>query len=466
MKRQWTIILLATVLLSLAVGSSAEAGRKARPWPDISLSTVPSIVWMANSWAYEINHRSPTYLGDLDKMYVSFAFGYGKNSNSLDKLDGEPGSRYGYSFYRAIDYKNSDFRLDMYSNLGKTTYGSLWVVYGRDRNEKTKKPFLEAVPSRLSFKTAFAWKPKENLTLGISGAISNYPSSYVFALQPSVPVVNDSQLSLPSRDGENLVGEVDLLYRTKSNMDIIVGGIFQRLYEKFDAPDAPLRADGTPNNYKDTATVKEYIYSGAPRVSVKKTYPSGSYWRAGGTFYFSLYDYQYAGASKYDYPSLYNPSYRLQRFETLVPKWKVYADGTKALGANAALYACVETGRYPNALTRKDTDFVPLRMSLVDLVDLSSTSLRVDFTGKLTRIFSGMIGFEVRQFANGDDKTLLDDRSMYLKLRAGGATRFYRNLWWSIRVPDFRLYTSKGLGSAILFENKSYIETDILFLGL
>jgi hypothetical protein len=77
-----------------------------------------------------------------------------------------------------------------------------------------------------------------------------------------------------------------------------------------------------------------------------------------------------------------------------------------------------------------------------------------------------MIGFEVRQFANGDDKTFLDDRSMYLKLRAGGATRFYRNLWWSIRVPDFRLYTSKGLGSAILFENKSYIETDILFLGL
>jgi hypothetical protein len=149
-----------------------------------------------------------------------------------------------------------------------------------------------------------------------------------------------------------------------------------------------------------------------------------------------------------------------------VPQWRVYADGTKALGANAALYACVETGRYPNALTKKDTDFVPLQMSLVDLVDLSSTSLRVDLTGKLTRIFTGMIGFEVRQFANGDDRTLLDDRSMYLKLRAGGTTRFYRNLWWSIRMPDLRLYTSKGLGSAILFENKSYIETDILFLGL
>jgi hypothetical protein len=340
------------------------------------------------------------------------------------------------------------------------------VVYGRDRNKKNKKPFLEAVPSRLNFKTAFAWKLKENLTLGISGAISNYPSSYVFALQPSVPVVNDSQLSLPSRDGENLIGEVDLLYRTKSNMDIIVGGTFQRLYEKFDAPDAPLRADGTRNNYKDTAIVKEYIYSGAPRVSVKKTYPSGSYWRAGGTFYFSLYDYQYAGASKYEYPDTTFPSYRLQSFETLVPQWKVYADGTKALGTSAALYACFETGRYPNALTRKDTDFVPLRLSLVNLVDLSSTSLRVDFTGKLTRIFTGMIGLEVRQFANGDDKTLLDDRSMYIKLRAGGMTRFYRNLWWSIRVPDFRLYTSKGLGSAILFENKSYIEMDILFLGL
>jgi hypothetical protein len=33
-------------------------------------------------------------------------------------------------------------------------------------------------------------------------------------------------------------------------------------------------------------------------------------------------------------------------------------------------------------------------------------------------------------------------------------------------MPDLRLYTSKKLGSAILFENKSYIETDILFLGL
>jgi hypothetical protein len=466
MKRELTIILLATALLSLAVGSGAQAARKARPWPDISLSTVPSIVWMANSWAYEINHRSPTYLGDLDKMYISFAFGYGKNSNSLDKLDDEAAGRYGSSFYRAIDYKNSDFRLDMYSNLGKTTYGSLWVVYGKDRNEKNKKPFLESVPSRLNFKTAFAWKPKDHLTLAISGAISNYPSSYIFALQPTAASIIDSQLSLPSRDGENLVGEIDFLYRTKSNMDITVGGIFHRLFEKFDVPEAPLRPDGTPNNYKDTAEVKEYIYSGAPRVSVKKTYPSGSYWRAGGTLYFSLYDYQYAGAGRYDYPSRDLPSYRLQSFETLVPKWKFYADGTKALGGSAALYACLETGRYPNALTRKDTDFVPLRMSLADIVDLSSTSLRVDFTGKLTRIFTGMIGLEVRQFDNGDDKTLLDDRSMFLKLRAGGMTRFYRNLWWSIRVPDFRLYTSKALGSAILFENKSYIEMDILFLGL
>jgi hypothetical protein len=90
MKRQLTIILLAAVLLSLAVGSSAEAGRKTRPWPEISLSTVPSIVWMANSWAYEINHRSPTYLGDLDKMYISFAFGYGRNRNSLDNLIAHP----------------------------------------------------------------------------------------------------------------------------------------------------------------------------------------------------------------------------------------------------------------------------------------------------------------------------------------------------------------------------------------
>ncbi len=399
-------------------------------------------------------------------MYVSFAFGTGKNSNSLDSPGAVAARRYGYSFYRDINYKNYDFRLDMYSNLGKTTYGSLWVVYGKDRDEKTKDPFLEAVPSRLNFKTAFAWNPKENLKVGISGAISNYPSSYIFALQPSAAAVADSQLSLPSRDGENLVGEVDLLYRTKSDMDIIVGGVFQRLFEKFDAPDAPLLEDGTPNNYKDTAEVKEYIYSAAPRVSVKKTYPSGSYWRAGGAYYFSLYDYQYAGAGKYDYPSTNYPSYRLQTFETLVPKWKIFADGTKSLGANAALYGCIEMGQYPNALTKKDTDFVPLRISLADLVDLSSTSVRVDLTGKLTRIFTGLIGLELRQFSNGDDKTLLDDRSMYLKLRVGGSTRFYRNLWWSVRIPDFRLYTSKALGSAILFENKSYIETDILFLGL
>jgi hypothetical protein len=459
MKRQLTIILLATVLLSLAVGSWAEAARKARPWPDISLSTVPSIVWMTNSWAYEINHRSPAYLGDLDKMYMSFAFGYGNNSNSLDKLDDEAAGRYGSSFYRAIDYKNSDFRLDMYSNLGKTTYGSLWVVYGRDRKKEKKKPFLEAVPSRLNFKTAFAWKPKENLTLGISGALSNYPSSYIFALQPKAALDTDPQLSLPSRDGENLIGEVDLLYRTKNNMDIIVGGTFQRLYEKFDAP--------INSTNMDTAEVKEYISSGAPRVSVKKTYPSGSYWRAGGAIYFNLYDYQYVGSGKYDSLNLEDLSYRSQSFETLLPKWKVYADGTKALGANAALYACVETGRYPNELTWKDTELAPLQLSLVDLVDLSSTSLRVDLTGKLTRIFTGMIGLEVRQFANGNDiKKLLDNRSMYLTLSAGGMTRFYRNLWWSIRVPDFRLYTSKSLGSAILFENKSYIEMDILFLGL
>ncbi len=55
---------------------------------------------------------------------------------------------------------------------------------------------------------------------------------------------------------------------------------------------------------------------------------------------------------------------------------------------------------------------------------------------------------------------------MYLKLRAGGTTRIYRSLWWTVRVPDMRLYTSKKLGSAVLFENKSYIETDLLLLGL
>ena len=467
MNRQFTRIFFAVLLASSFLNSAAGARHKAKPWPEINLSTVPSVVGMANSWTFEINRRSPVYLADLDKMYIQFAFGTGKNSNSLERpSDSTVFSRYGYPFYRAINYKNTDFRLDIYSNLGRTTFGSLWVVYGKDRNVNNKGAFLESVPSRLNFKTAFAWKPKENITIGASGSINNYPLSYVFALEPSTPTFPDSQLSLPSGDGENLVAELDLLYRTKDNIDFIVGGIFHRLYEKFDVPQGALGPDGRPATHKDTATAKESIYSGAPRVSVKKTFASGSYIRGGGAVYFNLFDYQYAGASKYDYPDTLLPSYRLQSFETLVPKWKFYADGTRMLGLNAALYGCIETARYPNALTKQETDFVPLRLSLADLVDLSSTALTVELTGKLTRIFHGMVGFEARYFSNGDDKTLLDDRAMYLKLRAGGSTRIYRNLWWTVRVPDFRLYTSKKLGSAVLFENKSYFETDLLLLGL
>ncbi len=465
MKTRLKFLFLLCIFLISAVTASAQSRRRSRPWPDINLSTVPSVMWMANSWPFEINYRSPAYLGDLDKMYVSVAFGYGKNVNSLNQLNGAAATRYGYSFYRGIDYKNTDFRLSIYSNFGKTTFGSLWVDYGRDRNARDREPFLQSVPSRLNFKTAFAWKPKENVTLGVSGSISNYPASYIFALQPAYASQADSQLTLPSGDGENIQGEVDLLYRTKNNIDVVVGGVFTRMYEKFDAPEPPFGPDGLPQNFKDTATVKEYIYSGAPKISVKKTFASGSYVRGGGALYFNLFDYQYSGASQYNYPSIYLPSYRAQSFESLVPKWKFYVDGTKVLGANTALYGCLETGQYPNSLSKTETDFVPVQLSLVNLKNISSTAFNVELSSKLTRIFNAMIGFEARTFSNGTDKTLLDNRSMYLKARVGGTTRFYRNLWWTVRMPDIRLYTSKSLGSAILFENKSYIETDILFLG-
>jgi hypothetical protein len=469
MNRRLTFLFLLGIFVLTALPLSAQSRRKARPWPDINLSTVPSVMWMANSWPFEINHRSPAYLGDLDKMYISLAFGYGKNSNTLNRLANGSEALYGYRFYRDIDYKNTDFRLSIYSNFGKTTFGSLWVVYGRDRNVVNKEPFLAAVPSRLDFRTALAWKPKPNLTIGVSGSLNNYPASYVFALQPvysSPGEPSDSQLALPAGDGENMSGEVDLLYRTKNNLDVIVGGIFQRLHEKFELPDPPPDANGLPANFKDTSIVKEYIYSGAPKLSVKKTFASGSYLRGGFSYYFNLFDYQYQGSYPFDALNQNYPSYRGQSFENLVPKWKLYADGTRVVGANSAIYGCIETGQYPNALSHTDTDFAPLQASFVDLQDISSTSLNVELTSRLTRIFHGMVGFEARYFSTGSDKTLLDNRSIYLSARLGGTTRFYRNLWWTIRMPDIRLYTSKSLGSAILFENKSYIETDILFLGL
>lgn len=458
------IFLTSSLILSLPAFARK---RTSKPWTDVSLSTLPSVVGMTNSWSFEINYRSPAYLSDVDKMYLQAAYGTGSNKYSPPKLDGKPAGRYGYYFYRGINYAINDARLDIYSNFSKSTFGSCFITYGTDHRSKDDQPFLAGVPSRLSFKTAFAWKLKENLTAAVSGSINNYPLSYVFNLQPrpyGAPA--DTQFTLTSGDGENIVGEADLMYRTQNNLDVIIGGIFQTFHSKFDPPDPPHKPDGTPANYYDTATVKEYIYSAAPKISVKKTFSTGSYLRAGGSYYFNLFDYQYLGRNQWEYPSLKSASYRLQSFDTFVPKWKLYADGAKALGASSVLYSCLEVGSYPNALSLTETAFVPMQFSLVNRTNLFSGSLSADITSRLTRIFTASCGIELRYFNNGDVKTQLDERTIYAKLRMGATTRFYRNLWWSVRIPGLRLYSSNELGSAVLFENKSYIEFDILFLGL
>ncbi len=444
------------------------APRKSRPWPKINLSILPSVVGMSNSWAFEINRRSAAYLSDLDKLHLAVSYGRGRNENDITALSGQNAGRYGYRFYSGIDYSIDNFRLDVYSHLGKKTFGSLWATYGEDKDRSTKDAFLVAEPNRINVKTAFAWRFKPRLTAAISGAFNNYPRSYIFALQPSGTSPADTQFALPANVGENLEGQFDVMYRTDNNLDVIIGGRFMYQHTKFAAPDPPIGA-----GYRDTSEVKEFVYSGAPRLIVRKTFQSGSYLRAGASVYFNLFDYQYTGTGKWDYPSTVVPSYRAQSFDTMIPNWEFYVDGSRLIGTNAAIYSALEFAGYPNRLTRKDTDFVPVDLSLVNSDNIFSAALTADISGRLTRILHAMAGIKVRHVGKGDDLTgansadgIMDDRSMYASLRFGTMTRFYRNLWWTIRVNDLRLYTSEAVGTAALFENTSYIETEILFLGL
>ncbi len=450
----------AVILTFSLIGTTADA-RKGKPWPDISLSTLPSVVGAANSWAYEINHRSPTYLADLDKMYVSLSYGLGKETKHLPKLKETQFEAAYRSYCSVLDNKISNFRFNIYSNLGKHTFGSLWVTYGKRLNRLTNKSIIKSIPSSMEVKIAFAWRIAEKITLGVSGSKSNWPRSLVFIFQPKN--TESEQAELRADVGENLVGELDLLYRHRPDLDIIIGGFFQNIYTK---------SNLVSDNYGDTCRVKEYIYSGAPRFAIKKTFTSGAYLRLGGAYYFNLFDYEYEGGGsgaskmKFEAPSSQLPSYRLQEFSSFTPKWHVFADGSKILGNNSALYLAGEFGHYPNHLTIDDTQWAPLRGSLVELNDLVSGSVTAEITSKLTRILHAMAGVEIRLFDNGDVNDDLDNRSLYAKLSLGTTTRFYRNLWWSVRAPDIRLYTSKALGSSILFRNRSYIETEILFLGL
>lgn len=460
--------LLIMLFLPVLVADVDAAPRKSRPWPEINLSILPSVVGMSNSWAFEINHRSAAYLSDLDKLHLAVSYGRGKNENDITALSGQSAGRYGYRFYSGIDYKIDNFKLDVYSHLGKKTFGSLWFTYGEDENRSNRQAFLIAEPNRINVKTAFAWKFRPNLTAAITGSFSNYPRSYIFALQPSGTSPADTQFTLPANVGENLESQVDFLYRTDKNLDIIVGGRFIYQHTKFAAPDPPVGA-----GYRDTSEVKEFVYSGAPRLIVRKTFQSGSYLRAGASVYFNLFDYQYTGTGKWDYPSTAVPSYRAQSFDTMVPSWEFYIDGSRLIGPNGAIYTALEFAGYPNRLTRKDTDFVPVDLSLVNSDNIFSTTFSADISGKLTRILHAMAGFKLRHVSNGDERStagsnseIMDDRSLYASLRFGTMTRFYRNLWWTIRLNELRLYTSEAVGTAALFENTSYIETEILFLGL
>ncbi len=460
--------LLILLILPMVATEAGAVPRKSRPWPEINLSILPSIVGMSNSWAFEINHRSAVYLSDLDKLHLAVSYGRGRNDNNLAALTGQNAGRYGYRFYSGIDYSIDNFRLDVYSHLGKKTFGSLWATYGEDKDRLTKDAFLVAEPNRINVKTAFAWKFKPHLTAAISGVFNNYPRSFIFALQPSGTSPADTQFTLPANVGENLEGQLDVMYRTDNNLDVIFGGRFMYQHTKFAAPDPPIGA-----GYRDTAEVKEFVYSGAPRLIVRKTFQSGSYLRAGASVYFSLFDYQYMGTGKWDYPSTAVPSYRAQSFETMIPKWELYVDGSRLIGANAAIYSALEFAGYPNRLTRKNTDFVPVDLSLVNSDNILSAAFTADISGRLTRIFHAMAGIKIRHVSKGDDLSganaaagIMDDRSLYPSLRFGTMTRFYRSLWWTIRVNDLRLYTSEAVGTAALFENTSFIETEILFLGL
>ncbi|MGB5137694.1 MAG: hypothetical protein WBP29_04100, partial [Candidatus Zixiibacteriota bacterium] len=130
MRKSPKLGLLIILTVSLVVPSMQAAPRKPKPWPEINLSILPSVVGMSNSWAFEINKRSPAYLSDLDKLHVAVSYGRGSNDNDIPSLTGRPAGRYGYSFYRGVDYKFDNFKLDIYSHLGKKTFGSLWATYG------------------------------------------------------------------------------------------------------------------------------------------------------------------------------------------------------------------------------------------------------------------------------------------------------------------------------------------------
>jgi len=123
-------------------------------------------------------------------------------------------------------------------------------------------------------------------------------------------------------------------------------------------------------------------------------------------------------------------------------------------------------GAYPNGLLQQETAFVPIRMSLVGLKDLFTAALDLDLSSKLTKIFSVSGGLTLRYFDNGELHDNLDDRSWYPSIRLGATTRFYRSLWWSVKLPEIRLYKSEKLGSSILFENRSYFEMEVIFLGI
>jgi hypothetical protein len=426
---------------------------------------------MTNSWQFEINKRSPAYLSDLDKLYVALAFGYGKNQNSLNALTGAQSHRWGYSVYNNIDYRMTDFSLNIYSQLGSKTFGSLFATYGSDRNQTTKDDFLRSIPNRLDVKTAFAWRLRHKLTLGVSGRFSNYPKSYVFALQPTNTSPYENQVNLPVNVGQTYIGESDLMYRTDEGIDFILGGKFQYRYSKFFKPD-----DVVGDGLLDTAEVKEHIYSGAPKVMVKKTFPSGSFIRGGASYYFNLFDYQYLGGGNYPTVNTSVPSYRSQQLSTMIPNWELFVDGSKVIGPEAVVYSSLRYSNYPNRLTRSETDWIPIDLSLVNADNLNSVEWLTDVSGKLTRILHGLAGVRVRYLnpkINSQRDPLqavegnvpLDNRSVYVSLRLGTTTRFYRSLWWSVRLEDLHLYSTKEVGTASLFENRTFIETEVLLLG-
>jgi hypothetical protein len=105
-----TLAVECALIISLSSGV-AEGARKKKPWPDVNLSTLPSVVGAANSWDFEINERSPVYLADLDKMYVTLAYGWGESSNNLQGRDPNL-DQYGYGFYNTTfehSINNFDF---------------------------------------------------------------------------------------------------------------------------------------------------------------------------------------------------------------------------------------------------------------------------------------------------------------------------------------------------------------------